>query len=56
MKAAAESLPSDLASAHAMILAERAARVEAEATAARALAVNSATEALHDQIAHRLAA
>jgi transposase len=49
MKATAESLPSDLASAHAMILAERAARVEAEATAARAQAVNSATDAL---IAH----
>jgi transposase len=49
MRVAAESLPSDLASAHAMILAERAARVEAEANAARALAVNSATDAL---IAH----
>lgn len=43
------ALPSDLASAHAMILAERAARVEAEAIAARAQAVNSSTEAL---IAH----
>ena len=43
---AAESLPSDLAAAHAMILAERAARVEAEALAARAAAVSSGTEAL----------
>lgn len=43
---AAESLPSDLAAAHAMILAERAARIEAEALAARATAVSSGTEAL----------
>lgn len=43
---ASESLPSDLAAAHAMILAERAARVEAEALAARAAAVSSGTEAL----------
>ena len=43
---AAESLPSDLAAAHAMILAERAARIEAEALAARAVAVSSGTEAL----------
>jgi transposase len=43
---AAESLPSDLAAAHAMILAERAARVAAEATAARAAALNSGTEVL----------
>ena len=42
-------LPADLASAHALILVERAARLEAEATAARALAVNTSTEAL---IAH----
>jgi transposase len=42
-------LPSDLASAHAMILAERTARMEAEAVAARAQAVNTSTEAL---IAH----
>jgi transposase len=49
MKDADESLPSDLAAAHAMILAERAARLEAEAIAARAQAVNSTTEAL---IAH----
>jgi transposase len=49
MKDAAESLPSDLAAAHAMILAERAARLEAEAVAARAQAANSNTEAL---IAH----
>jgi transposase len=43
---AAESLPSDLAAAHAMILAERSARIEAEALAARAAAVSSGTEAL----------
>src|ERR1700679_3075976 len=49
MKDAAESLPSDLAAAHAMILEERAGRLEAEAVAARAQAVNSNTEAL---IAH----
>lgn len=42
----AESLPSDLAAAHAMILAERAARIEAEAVAARATAVNSSTDAM----------
>jgi len=42
-------LPTDLASAHALILVERAARLEAEATAARALAVNTSAEAL---IAH----
>ena len=49
-------LPTDLASAHALILVERAARLEAEAiaaqaqaTAARALAVNTSTEAF---IAH----
>src|SRR5258708_21434230 len=49
MKDAAESVPSDLAAAAAMILAERAARLQAEAAAARAQAVNSNTEAL---IAH----
>lgn len=49
MNTTAESLPSDLAAAHAMIMAERAARIEAEANAARAQAVNSSTEAL---IAH----
>src|SRR5580698_4728890 len=49
MKDAAESLPSDLAAAHAMILEERAGRLEAEAVAARAQAMNSNTEAL---IAH----
>jgi transposase len=38
VKLAPESLPSDLAAAHAMILAERAARVEAEAVAASAKA------------------
>lgn len=42
----AESLPSDLAAADAMILAERAARIEAEALAAHAAAVSSGTEAL----------
>ena len=36
MKNPTESLPSDLAAAHAMILAERAARVQAEAVAALA--------------------
>jgi transposase len=46
VKAVSDSLPSDLADTHAMILAERAARMEAEAVAARALAVNSSTEAL----------
>jgi hypothetical protein len=44
-----DPLPNDLASAHAMIMAERAGRLEAEAVAARALAVNSSTDAL---IAH----
>jgi transposase len=49
MTSAFESLPFDLAAAHAMILAERAARVEAEAIASRAQAVNAGKEAL---IAH----
>jgi transposase len=49
MEPASESLPADLASAHAMILAERAARAQAEAEAARAKAIGSSTEAL---IAH----
>ena len=49
MKTGADSLPTDLASAHAMILAERAARVEAEAVAARVQAVVSDSDAL---IAH----
>jgi hypothetical protein len=40
-----ESLPTDLAAAHAMIIAERAARIEAEAHAARAVAENSNREA-----------
>ena len=40
MTSAFDPLPSDLAAAHAMILAERAARVEAEAVAACAQAVN----------------
>jgi transposase len=44
-----ESLPTDLAAAHAMILAERAARIEAEALAARAqaAAVNAEADAAH---------
>jgi chromosome segregation ATPase len=53
MTSASESLPSDLAAAHALIVAERAARVEAEARLvdARAEAANvqadlSSTEAL----------
>jgi transposase len=46
---ARESLPADLAAAHAMILAERAARIEAEAQAARVVAENSNREAF---IAH----
>jgi transposase len=44
-----ESLPADLASAHAMILAERAARMAAEAEATHAKADLTGTEAL---IAH----
>jgi transposase len=46
MTDAANQLPDDLASAHAMILAERAARREAEAIAARAQAVNSHSDVL----------
>ena len=46
---APESLPSDLAAAHAMILAERRARLAAEAMAAGAQADLSSSEAL---IAH----
>jgi transposase len=45
----AESLPTDLAAAHAMILAERAARIAAEAEATGAKADLTSTEAL---IAH----
>ena len=45
MKPASESLPSDLAAAHAMILAERAARVEAEAVAASAKAEAATAQA-----------
>ena len=41
-----DALPSDLAAAHAMILAERAERLEAEAAAARERAVSSSTDAL----------
>ena len=47
---APESLPTDLAAAHAVILAERAARLEAEAIAASAQADLSSQEAL---IAHQ---
>ncbi|WP_411970739.1 IS66 family transposase [Mesorhizobium sp. BR-1-1-10] len=46
MTDAADQLPGDLASAHAMIVAERAARREAQALAARAQAVNSHSDAL----------
>jgi len=42
---APESLPTDLAAAHAMILAERAARLEAEALAASAQAAATSAEA-----------
>jgi transposase len=45
VKPASESLPSDLAAAHAMILAERAARVEAEAVAASAKAEAATAQA-----------
>jgi transposase len=45
VKPAPESLPSDLAAAHAMILAERAARVEAEAVAASAKAEAATAQA-----------
>jgi hypothetical protein len=43
---ASESLPTDLAAAHAMILAERTARIVAEAEAASAQADLSSSEAL----------
>ncbi len=49
MTSASEPLPPDLATAHAMILAERTARIKAEALAAWAVAESSSTEAL---IAH----
>ena len=45
MTDSSESLPSDLAAAHAMILAERAARVEAEALAANAQAAAARAKA-----------
>ena len=45
MKDAAESLPPDLAAAHAMILTERAARLEAEAVAASAKAEAAGAQA-----------
>ncbi len=40
----AAALPFDLAAAHAMILSKRVARLEAEAAAARAQAVNGSTD------------
>lgn len=46
MSSPIDPLPSDLAAAHAMILAERSARLEAEATVARERAANSSTDAL----------
>src|SRR3546814_9419325 len=49
MKSASESLPADLAAAHAMIVAERQARLAAEAEAANAQADLSSSAAL---IAH----
>jgi len=45
VKPASESLPSDLAAAHAMILAERTARAEAEAVAASAKAEAATAQA-----------
>lgn len=45
-----DPLPSDLAAAHAMILAERTARLEAEATVARERASNSSMDALIAQL------
>ncbi len=45
MTDSSESLPTDLATAHAMILAERAARVEAEALAANAQAATARAKA-----------
>jgi transposase len=45
MPSASESLPSDLSAAHAMILAERAARLEAEAAAAGAQAAATSAQA-----------
>ena len=49
MRSTLISLPADLASAHAALLAEREARLQAEAEAANAKARLSGTEAL---IAH----
>ncbi|MER9845541.1 IS66 family transposase [Mesorhizobium australicum] len=46
MTDAADQLPDDLVSAHVMILAERAARREAQALAARAQAMNSHSDVL----------
>jgi transposase len=51
MPSSSESLPSDLSAAHAMIVAERAARLEAEAVAAsaQAEAANAKAEAANAQ-------
>ncbi len=46
MTDAADQLPDDVASAHAMILAERAARRESEALSARTQALSSHSDAL----------
>jgi transposase len=46
MTSASESLPSDLSAAHAMILAERAARISAEAAAASAQAEATSAQAV----------
>lgn len=45
MSTPSESLRADLGAAHALILAERAARLKAEARAARAEAINTSTDA-----------
>lgn len=41
-----DTLPNDLAAAYAMIMAEHAARLEAEAAAAGARAISSSTDTL----------
>ena len=46
MTSSSESLPSDIAAAHAMILAERAARLEAETAAANAQAAAASAQAM----------
>jgi transposase len=52
---ASEQLPSDLAAAHAMILAERAARMEAEAEAARERAQRNSLDLELDRLRFLLA-